>query len=399
MKYNRMRKIRTSLPLADFWRPALTALAAVAVLSSMFLYKIGSLLPGLTLQELQFRSSASSLVTIIENPLYVSNKLASLLLFEFGGPGYAPRLVSAFIGVTSVVSMFVILRHWHTTRVSVLATILFACSSWLLGTARLGTVDSAFLLPMLLLLGGIWLHRKRHVVFASLITLIAAMFLLYVPAMAWFVLPAIIWQRRRLKQALQQLSVWWQAVIIVIGVLGLAPLIWALANNPDLIRPWLGLPTSFPGPIEYLKNVARVPLAIFITREPNAVYGIANLPFTDIFTAVMAAFGTYAYAFRLKLDRTKLILASAVLGTLVIALGGPVRVSLLLPFIYILSAAGIALLLQKWFTVFPRNPFARSVAVVLMSAAIAVSCFYHLNRYFIAWPNTPQTEASFQHQP
>lgn len=395
-----MKKFRTSLPLADFWRPALVASVATALVAAMLLFKIGSLTPGLSEQELQFRSSADSISQIINNPLFIANRLGGLFLFGVDRISpIAMRLVSSVIGLAVVAAMFIILRQWHTTRVSVLATILFASSSWFLSVSRLGTSDSAYLLPVFLLLGGIWLQQKRHVVLASLVMIISGVVLLYVPAMVWFALPALIWQRRRLLQSLRHLSVWWQGFIIVLALVGMLPLAWSLFNNPNLVQNWLGLPQELPTLLEYQKNLAKIPLALFIQREANPVYGIAQLPYVDVFTGVMAAFGAYSYAFRLRLDRTKLILATGLIGAVFIAMGGPVRISMLLPFVYILAAAGIALLLQKWFTVFPRNPFARSVAIVLMSAAIAVTSLYHVNKYFIAWPNVPETKAAFQHHP
>ena len=82
-------------------------------------------------------------------------------------------------------------------------------------------------------------------------------------------------------------------------------------------------------------------------------------------------------------------------GTLLIALGGAVSLSLLIPFIYILVAAGIGFMLDQWYKVFPRNAIAQGVGMGLIVLAVAASCWYGLRHYFVAWPNAPATQQVF----
>lgn len=110
----------------------------------------------------------------------------------------------------------------------------------------------------------------------------------------------------------------------------------------------------------------------------------------------MVIIGVYAYAFRYKLDRTKLLAGIFIVGSLLVALGGGVTISFLMPFVYIVVAGGVALMLQQWSTVFPRNPVAKTLATTLMSIVVALVAFYHINHYFIAWPNAPETHSAFQ---
>jgi len=52
-------------------------------------------------------------------------------------------------------------------------------------------------------------------------------------------------------------------------------------------------------------------------------------------------------------------------------------------------------MLQQWFTVFPRNPFARSAGAILMTIVVLLAAYNGFSQYFIAWPNTPETKAVF----
>ena len=66
---------------------------------------------------------------------------------------------------------------------------------------------------------------------------------------------------------------------------------------------------------------------------------------------------------------------------------------------FLIAAGGVALMLQQWFTVFPYNPFARTVGLVLLLFALGTTSFYSLNQYFVAWPHTPETKQTFQYRP
>src|SRR5690606_12968540 len=104
----------------------------------------------------------------------------------------------------------------------------------------------------------------------------------------------------------------------------------------------------------------------------------------------------YYFKFR-SLARAKLLGACFVIAGILLAVEGPVTTALLLPLVYIVVAGGIALLLGQWLTIFPRNPFARSLGIILLTAAVTMSCVYSLRAYFIAWPNNQTVKAEFAH--
>lgn len=74
-------------------------------------------------------------------------------------------------------------------------------------------------------------------------------------------------------------------------------------------------------------------------------------------------------------------------------------ISIVLPFVYLLVAGGINFMIEQWFMVFPYNPFARNLAIVLIFVAIGATGFFHFNRYYIAWPQAPATKNTYHIQP
>jgi hypothetical protein len=121
---------------------------------------------------------------------------------------------------------------------------------------------------------------------------------------------------------------------------------------------------------------------------------LGRLPLLDIFSTTMFLLGIYYYAVRFTNRRSLILFSSFVLLLLVIPLS-PIYIlsaTILMPLIYICIISGIVELLKQWFSYFPRNPLARSLGVALVVIAIGFTSFYHLERYFIAWPNTPDTK-------
>lgn len=90
------------------------------------------------------------------------------------------------------------------------------------------------------------------------------------------------------------------------------------------------------------------------------------------------------------------MIGSALVGIVLGALGSTVvAIVMLLPFAYCVIAAGIEYLLDVWFEVFPRNPVARSFGTVVVTTAIVFSGYYQLTRFFVVWPQVPETRAVY----
>lgn len=395
-----MKKVVALLPVEDFWRPMLVAIFCFVLLAGLLTYRLGSITPGFTDSELQQRSTALSAKAIVDNPLNLHQKVGQFAVQKLGHKGPAAmRAPSALIGFFAIIGMYIILKNWYTARIALLGTFLFATSSWTLHVSRLATPDINYLLPLLLVVGGVWLHRNKLGLIATTLTLASGISLFYIPGMVWLILFIALWRWRFVRHAFKRLNISQRIMTILLVLLGLGPLIWAFIMNSGLIMTWLGLPSTWPSPVTYLSNLVTIPQEIFIKGSGNPVYGIGNLPLLDAFTSCMVVLGVFASFFRLKLDRTRLLIGIASISTLLIAFGGPVGITFLLPVVYILASAGIALLLQQWFTVFPLNPVARALGVILLSSTILLASGYHISRYFIAWPHVPATKSSFSRQP
>ncbi len=294
---------------------------------------------------------------------------------------------------------FFILRRWQNTRIAVLGTILFGLSSAFTQTARLGTPNVLLFGLVILAAAGLWLRSGQKRLPALAVGAGIVLLALYVPGLIWFVLAGVVWRRRVILEELKYLR-WWTVGIGVLVIIGLAlPLAVAGYKHPFILLTAAGLPQQLPSLHQLGSNLANSPLQIFIRSPLMPGFWVGRTPILDVFASAMFALGVYAEIRYRRLDRARLLLGVLVLGTILITLGGPVTLTLLVPFVYLVVAAGVTYLLHEWFSVFPLNPIARSLGVTVLVLAIAASCAYQLDRSFIAWPHEPATRAAFNWQP
>ncbi|MBS0555230.1 MAG: hypothetical protein JSS47_22320 [Proteobacteria bacterium] len=147
-----------------------------------------------------------------------------------------------------------------------------------------------------------------------------------------------------------------------------------------------------------LKNFTDVFGHLFIggPRKPDLWLGKA--PILDVFTLAMFLIGLYFYVSHWRSSRSKLLGSLFLAGAILVALGGPVSLSLLVPLLYIVAATGITYLVKEWLQVFPLNPIARNIGLALVAIAVMMACAYNLRAYFIAWPHNRPTAAVFHYR-
>jgi hypothetical protein len=381
-------------------KPTLLFAALIACFAALLAWRLGTLVPGFSDSEIAQRTNSATVQAIIDNPLGLPSKAIQfgLQYLHHTGP-VAMRSAGVMLGLITAGSLYLILNAWYNRRLALLGTLLFATSSWFLGTARLGNDGILYTLLIAVVACVVWLRRRptsATPVFVGAVMLAA---LFYIPGMIWFIVPLCLWQGKRLAKLLRDQYASLLTLVTLGGLVLLAPIGWALYQDPNLVKTYLGLPQAFPGLVQIGRNILDVPIHLFWHGSGDPQTGLATLPLVDWFGSLMFFIGVYAYFYKRRLDRTWFLAYTALAGTVLVALGGPVNISILMPFVYLMIAGGVALMIQQWLTVFPRNPVARWLGVGLMTFAVLLSCAYGLRTYFVAWPGAPETKAVFHNQP
>jgi len=378
-----------------------TIAIAVAVLAAaaLYLFKLGRFI-GHSPAETQTAAANGSWRIIAGNPLNLPYKLADFIALQlpFGSVELRSRLASAGIALLCAIVFFLLVRRWHGTRNAALATGLFVPAGWLLQTGRFGAglVMLSFMVLGLTAMSA-WISaatpdRRGWVLIVFGISVALS---IVIPAGLWFVIAAALVVLPKLKEHIQAAAPRARVIAAAIPVLALALVAIALARHPELYRQWLGIPASIPDTITLGKQ-ALTSLTHLVARGPfMPEVWLAHTPLLDVASSALLLTGVAFYAQRSNNPRVRLLTIYLILGIILVTLHGAPAMAYIMPTVYLIIATGLTYLLHQWLTIFPRNPFARSLAMLLVGGILLATVSYHTQRYFVAWRNSPDTLAAY----
>ena len=134
--------------------------------------------------------------------------------------------------------------------------------------------------------------------------------------------------------------------------------------------------------------------------QPFPELYVGSLALLDIFSVAMVFLGIYHFVKYMPKRRKVSFAFLVIVLAFVVPLSTIYQIPMTayIPIIYILIASGVYELLRQWFSYFPRNPIARNSAVVIVAILIGLATLYNLQRFYIAWPNAPETKAVYMVQ-
>lgn len=373
---------------------------AALALAWLLWNRLGSLVGGLSQNEIQIATTPIGWQGMYANPFFLPLELLRSIIFfvqpDFGQ--FLTRWPNTIFGGLAVISFARLVWLWHGSRTAIMATALFATSAWTLHVSRLASFEVLYLwaIPTILLVQ-FELQRgiKRQVWWYLSLTTLSAM--LYLPGLIWLILLSVWLQWRPLRDGWKAFNKPWQRVLAVASVLVWLPLLVRHLFRPGQFLEWLGLPADLPSLGLLGKQFLLVFVNLFIHGPRDAETWLGRVPLLDMFSLVLVLMGGYFYVLHWRSRRSKLLGLTFGLGVVLVSLGGAVGLSFLMPVLFMAAATGIAFLLHTWLKTFPLNPLARGVGIGLVSLAVITSCTYNYRAYFIAWPHNSETRATFSH--
>ena len=370
---------------------------------ALLIFRLGNIMPGLSSGEHSFYSLKLGWHGIYNNPLNLPVYSLWSAVFKFLAPvsQFWLRFPAALTGGLTIIAFYILLLIWYGPRTAIFGSILFATSAWTLHVSRIADLNVEYLAAMtFFLLSTAILQKKLDGRYVYWLINLAWGLLLYVPGMVFFIGYNLFRQHKEVGFGMSKQTNFVSKILYVLSAVLWVPLIGRyLIRNPKNILNWLGLPRHFASPLHILKEFVAVFYHIFIHGPLLPSLWLDRLPILDIFSVITVLIGGYFYLKHLKATRTHLLAVSLAIGALLIALGGAVSLSVVMPIIYILVAAGLAYLLSQWLGIFPSNPIARSIGYILISLAVAISVIYNVRAYFVAWPHNNNSVSAFVYQP
>jgi hypothetical protein len=382
------------------WRWLLTVIIISALAVFTLSFQLNSLVPG----QNRFETTTLSNIQQFPNPFHRSvNAPYFITAYTIGkvtgNPLYAARITSVIFALLAAACFFYLVKLWFNWRIATIGTLLFISGSWMLNFShQAAPITILIFAPLLALVTFSWATKTtRHRELAFMCFAISLALAAYVPYTPWVIAIALIIFIIKERHFLKNLPVWLIGSSAAIYLILLGPLFVSLANHPGQIRELLGIPMTLPSFEIYLSQLANQVSAIVIRSQPLPEIHLGKLPILDIFSATMFALGLYYFARRLPKTRSLILIGCLVLLILILPISNEYQLNsaILLPLIYICVITGIVTMLKYWYEYFPRNPLARNIGVVLIVIAIGFSCYYNLQYYFIAWPNSADTQAVY----
>jgi 4-amino-4-deoxy-L-arabinose transferase-like glycosyltransferase len=377
-------------------RPVLFGLLGLLIVSSLFLYKLSSLTPGLSQSEIDTYNTTRNLSEITDNSVNAPYRLAVLASTTLFDNSFGLRLVGAVLGVLTVAIFYLLTIRLFPVSVALAGSTLFATTSLVLTVSRSASASVMFLSLLAIVAVGYMVRFYRRQSFAWIVAACIISLSLYVPGLIIFVLLAAIWQFSRIRRSLESLPMATIVISAICASVLLAPLVVNLIREPELWRQYLGIASTLPAPLDMVKGSLRAISNLFVISNENPLYWLGRQPVLDVFGSTLFVLGAWSLYKRRSLDRTWLLFGVIVVTLLWTGISGnETFIITTLPFVALVVAFGLYDLLQRWYRVFPRNPIARSVGLVLVCVAVVLSANFQLRRYYIAWPNNQQTKQVF----
>lgn len=377
-------------------RTVLLAILGVVSVAALMLYKLATLLPGLSPAEVTTYQQAQSIGVITDNMVNAPYKLAVFLSTHVFDSIFGLRLAGAGVGIVAILVFYLITTRIFKGYIAVATTAMFATSTLLLVMTRTATENVMLLSLFAIIASGFYVRFGKRKDIGWILAAGVLGLSLYVPGMILFILPALLWQVRHAKKTLERLEA---PIIIASAVLFgmlLIPLLVSLVREPSLWRGYIGLPAEIASITEMLRYSGAAISSLFAVSPIDSNYWLGRQPILDVFATTMFVVGGYQLIRQYKLDRLWVIGGIILLG--IIWTGVTTNrygVLMVLPFVYLVVGIGLQHLINTWFAVFPRNPIARYTGAVLLAVAICASINFQSHRFFVAWPNNDATKQTF----
>ena len=340
--------------------------------------------------------SALSSGDVINLPYRALQKISILI---FGFSMYSIKLPSMIIGIFLGILLIALLNKWFKRSIALPASILSLLSVLFFFLSGMGTPTIMFVFwPTLLLwLGGKIQHRSKdkkqtHPLYVILLAF-ALVLALFTPYMAYLVLILGLFSvfnphlRLTIKK-LPKISLI-VAAIIVLGGAGLVGF-YAARNLPTLTSLLFTQNFSINSYLANLNNALRP----FFVWSGN-LEGTLMAPAIGLACFALAIIGLIFTLKGFFASRNALASFLILFTALCSGFNPDFSVLLILP-LTILIAHGLKYILEKWYGLFPTNPYARIFAIAPLSILIGIIVISDLTHFIIGYRYSPPVAEQFQ---
>lgn len=328
---------------------------------------------------------------IVDLPYRALQKISIML---FGLNVYSVKLPSIIIGLILGCLLILLLNRWFKNNVALLASILAVLSASFLYLAGSGTpLIMLVFWPTLLL----WLGSKIQGVtkpkplycFVFAFALLASVFTPHLIYLACFiVLFAVL--HPHLRFTIKTLPTIPLILTIFIIIIGLAALVMAAFINPNIIAELLLAPDFSLS--NYVENIKVAFLPFFSWNI--ALDSVFLSPFIGLASIALAVIGLLSTTKSFFASRNSIATYLIIFTILLSGLSPESAILILLP-MSILIAHGLRYILDKWYGLFPDNPYARISAIFPIGLFLGIMIIGGISHFLFGYRYVPMVADKF----
>jgi hypothetical protein len=310
----------------------------------------------------------------------------------FGLSLYAIKLPSIIIAGLTAVFLVLLLNRWFKSNVAIIASAIVALSSMFLFLAGFGTpaITYLFWLTLILWLGSKILGASRpHPMLVSVFMLVLTLSL-YTPHLIYVALLIAIAAiaHPHMRFTIKKFKVNQIIVCLALVAVIASPLIVAAIMRPGMLIELLFVKGDF----DFAENVvsAFAPFFSFGSAYESVflspLFGLATVAL--IFVGILASVG--------KMFTSRNMVVSLLVIFSIVSSGiDPSAATLIVIPVAVLVAAGVESIIEKWYSLFPENPYARVFGLFPVAAFTGIIIISSLSHFVFGYHYTPAVANNF----
>ena len=328
---------------------------------------------------------------LVDLPYRVLQKVSLTFL---GLTTYTVKLPSIIIGLVLGFLLILLLNRWFKSNVSLLASTLIVLSTPFLFLAGSGTpLIMLVFWPTLLLWLGSKIQGETHprplYCFAFIIAMLGSIFTPYMIYFAVFCVLFVAFQPH-LRFVVKSLPKVRLGLCCLLALAGFGLLGASVYFHPDALMKLL-FSTNF-NPGDFWRNIF-----LGLTRAfswDNSVEGVFLAPLISLPSFGLALIGLFSTTKGFFASRNSIATILIIFCLIITGFNPDAIVFLILPF-SILMAHGLKYLLEKWYGLFPRNPYARIMALLPLGILFIAMILPALLQYYYGYRYSPSVAGEF----
>lgn len=330
---------------------------------------------------------------LVDLPYRLVQKFSIMI---FGLTPYAIKLPSILVGLLLGFLLILLLNRWFKNNVSLLASCLIVLSTPFLFLAGSGTplIMLVFWPTLLLWLGSKIQGEKRPKPLYSFMFAIAMLLSIFTPYMIYFAVFCVLFVlfQPHLRFILKKLPKLPLIVVCLILIAGFTVLGISIYHHPETISELLFTKDFQPG--DFFGNIATGLAPVFSWH--NTVESVFLSPLISLPLFALALIGLFSTTKGFFASRNSIATILLVFCLIITGFNPQAVIFFILPF-SILVAHGLKYLLEKWYGLFPENPYARISAILPLSILFGLMIIPGLLQYIYGYRYNPNIANEFSY--